>query len=65
MANGNATTHGSLRRIACTNTNPKLTTVIGYRIVQIRRMLAGEGAQEGFARELYQAIQGIVSVALL
>ena len=49
--------HGTLPRSACTNTKP--TRMIGYRICQIKPMVAGAGVQPGFARLSYHSIQDI------
>ncbi len=59
MANGKAIIQPTLLRNAITNTNPKLTTITGYRIVQISPMMAGEGVHDGLASELYHVIQSI------
>src|SRR5207244_300514 len=59
MANGNATCHGTFRRNAWTNTKPKLTTIIGYRICQISPMVEGAGVHDGLIRPLYQVSQSI------
>src|SRR5512136_194441 len=57
MPNGIPTTQDTLPLNDCTKTNPKLTRMIGYRIVQIRLMVAGAGVHDGFVNELYHSIQ--------
>jgi len=64
MAKGMATMRGTLPWNALMNTNPKLMRMSGYKIIQIRLMVAGAGVQEGFARELYQSIQFIGEICL-
>jgi hypothetical protein len=36
---------------------PKLTRIIGYKIIQIRLMVEGAGVHDGFTSELYHSIQ--------
>src|ERR1022692_4839968 len=59
MANGTATSPGTLPWNARMKTNPKLPRIIGYRIIQIRLIVEGAGVHEGFAKLLYQSIQVI------
>src|SRR4051812_24660660 len=57
MANGTPTFPPTLPRSDGTKTNPKLTTMIGQRIVQIRLIVDGAGVHDGFTSELDHSIQ--------
>src|SRR5271167_4789177 len=59
MANGTATSRGTLPWNALTNTKPKLMRMIGYKIIQIRLMVDGAGVHDGFTKLSYHSIQVI------
>jgi hypothetical protein len=45
------------------NTKPKLMRMIGYRIIQIRLIVAGAGVHDGFVKLSYHSIQVVIDSA--
>src|SRR5581483_10132606 len=59
IAKGTAMSQGSWPRQTWMKTKPNVTAMTGYKMRQIRPMVAGAGVQAGLASELYQSSQSM------